>query len=112
MTGTSFSHQKFKPSKILQSVSVFNVVAVDAFETLREVMLGDAFIPAACYNCGKGGHISRDCKDPRKEREPQCYNCGECGHMARDCNTHEQKCYSCGRFGHIQKCCEKVKCYR
>lgn len=69
-------------------------------------------IPAACYNCGKGGHISRDCKDPRKEREPLCYNCGECGHMARDCNTHEQKCYSCGRFGHIQKCCEKVKCYR
>ncbi len=67
----------------------------------------------ACYNCGRGGHISRDCKEPKKEREQVCYNCGKAGHMARDCeHANEQKCYSCGGFGHIQKGCEKVKCYR
>ncbi|XP_048879314.1 CCHC-type zinc finger, nucleic acid binding protein b isoform X2 [Brienomyrus brachyistius] len=67
----------------------------------------------ACYNCGRGGHISRDCKEPKKEREQCCYNCGKAGHMARDCDhANEQKCYSCGGFGHIQKGCEKVKCYR
>uniref|UniRef100_A0AAY5K1J4 CCHC-type domain-containing protein n=1 Tax=Esox lucius TaxID=8010 RepID=A0AAY5K1J4_ESOLU len=67
----------------------------------------------ACYNCGRGGHISRDCKEPKKEREQVCYNCGKAGHVARDCDhANEQKCYSCGGFGHIQKGCEKVKCYR
>ncbi|KAJ8258645.1 hypothetical protein COCON_G00176570 [Conger conger] len=67
----------------------------------------------ACYNCGRGGHISRDCKEPKKEREQCCYNCGKAGHMARDCDhANEQKCYSCGGFGHIQKGCERVKCYR
>ncbi|MEQ2217609.1 hypothetical protein XENOCAPTIV_016524 [Xenoophorus captivus] len=67
----------------------------------------------ACYNCHRSGHISRDCKEPRKEREQLCYTCGKAGHMARDCDhANEQKCYSCGGFGHIQKLCDKVKCYR
>lgn len=68
---------------------------------------------AACYNCHRSGHISRDCKEPKKEREQLCYTCGKAGHMARDCDhANEQKCYSCGGFGHIQKLCDKVKCYR
>lgn len=68
---------------------------------------------SACYNCHRSGHISRDCKEPKKEREQLCYTCGKAGHMARDCDhANEQKCYSCGGFGHIQKLCDKVKCYR
>lgn len=71
------------------------------------------FVISACYNCHKSGHISRDCKEPKKEREQLCYTCGKAGHMARDCDhANEQKCYSCGGFGHIQKLCDKVKCYR
>lgn len=68
---------------------------------------------SACYNCHRSGHISRDCKEPKREREQLCYTCGKAGHMARDCDhTNEQKCYSCGGVGHIQKLCDKVKCYR
>jgi len=33
-----------------------------------------------CYNCGKPGHISRDCKEV-----PECYECGGQGHIAREC---------------------------
>lgn len=86
-------------------------------KVITELMLTPRFLArfaiAACYNCHKSGHISRDCKEPKKEREQLCYTCGKAGHMARDCDhANEQKCYSCGGFGHIQKLCDKVKCYR
>lgn len=68
---------------------------------------------SACYNCHRSGHISRDCKEPKREREQQCYNCGKAGHMARECDhANEQKCFTCGTLGHIQKLCDKVRCYR
>lgn len=77
------------------------------------IFLDCALLSTACYNCHKSGHISRDCKEPKREREHLCYNCGKAGHVARDCeHANEQKCYSCGEFGHIQKLCDKVKCYR
>nr|AAB49922.1 Gag polyprotein [Feline immunodeficiency virus]AAU20797.1 gag protein [Feline immunodeficiency virus] len=33
-----------------------------------------------CFNCGKPGHLARNCRAPRK-----CNKCGKAGHIATDC---------------------------
>ena len=33
-----------------------------------------------CYNCGKKGHLAKDCKGP-----PKCKHSGKTGHLAKDC---------------------------
>ena len=68
-----------------------------------------------CYNCGKTGHISRDCDEERHETDRVCYNCDGPGHIARDCpeeprsrNRHqaEKACYTCGEIGHLARDCK------
>ncbi|CAG8640564.1 24738_t:CDS:10 [Cetraspora pellucida] len=36
-----------------------------------------------CYNCGRSGHLSRDCDSPQGSKV--CYNCQEEGHIRKDC---------------------------
>jgi hypothetical protein len=45
-----------------------------------------------CCNCGKSGHLARDCPEPTKAKGagPVCFNCGQTGHMARDCPEPRQ----------------------
>nr|AJP76394.1 gag protein [Human immunodeficiency virus 1] len=35
-----------------------------------------------CFNCGKEGHIARNCRAPRKKG---CWKCGQEGHQMKDC---------------------------
>ena len=57
-----------------------------------------------CYNCNTPGHLARDCRKPKKEREKsqgnkgqkdkksvKCFNCNGMGHFARDCRKPRKK---------------------
>jgi len=37
-----------------------------------------------CHNCGKQGHLARNCRT-RRPPVPTCFNCGKRGHLARNC---------------------------
>nr|AJG43561.1 gag protein [Human immunodeficiency virus 1]AJG43562.1 gag protein [Human immunodeficiency virus 1]AJG43563.1 gag protein [Human immunodeficiency virus 1]AJG43566.1 gag protein [Human immunodeficiency virus 1]AJG43567.1 gag protein [Human immunodeficiency virus 1] len=39
-----------------------------------------------CFNCGREGHIARNCKAPRKKG---CWKCGKEGHQMKDCTERQ-----------------------
>ncbi|CAB58980.1 GAG protein, partial [Human immunodeficiency virus 1] len=39
-----------------------------------------------CFNCGKEGHIARNCRAPRKRG---CWKCGQEGHQMKDCTERQ-----------------------
>nr|QIC96063.1 gag protein [Human immunodeficiency virus 1] len=46
-----------------------------------------------CFNCGKEGHIAKNCRAPRKRG---CWKCGKEGHQMKDCT--ERQANFLGRF--------------
>nr|AKT76365.1 gag protein [Human immunodeficiency virus 1] len=42
--------------------------------------------PVKCFNCGKEGHIARNCRAPRKRG---CWKCGQEGHQMKDCTERQ-----------------------
>nr|UVJ63040.1 gag protein [Human immunodeficiency virus 1] len=42
--------------------------------------------PVKCFNCGKEGHIARNCRAPRKKG---CWKCGREGHQMKDCTERQ-----------------------
>nr|AIG15950.1 gag protein [Human immunodeficiency virus 1] len=39
-----------------------------------------------CFNCGKEGHIAKNCRAPRKKG---CWKCGREGHQMKDCTERQ-----------------------
>nr|UDP23275.1 gag protein [Human immunodeficiency virus 1] len=39
-----------------------------------------------CFNCGKEGHLARNCRAPRKKG---CWKCGKEGHQLKDCTERQ-----------------------
>ncbi|CAA36401.1 unnamed protein product [Simian immunodeficiency virus] len=39
-----------------------------------------------CFNCGKEGHLARNCKAPRRKG---CWRCGQEGHQMKDCTGRQ-----------------------
>lgn len=39
-----------------------------------------------CFNCGKEGHIAKNCRAPRKKG---CWRCGKEGHQMKDCSERQ-----------------------
>nr|WCD68040.1 gag protein [Human immunodeficiency virus 1] len=39
-----------------------------------------------CFNCGREGHLARNCKAPRKKG---CWKCGKEGHQMKDCTERQ-----------------------
>nr|AJQ20463.1 gag protein [Human immunodeficiency virus 1] len=39
-----------------------------------------------CFNCGKEGHLARNCRAPRKKG---CWKCGKEGHQMKDCDERQ-----------------------
>nr|ACV94332.1 gag protein [Human immunodeficiency virus 1] len=39
-----------------------------------------------CFNCGKEGHLARNCRAPRKKG---CWKCGKEGHQMKDCTGRQ-----------------------
>nr|AHH85793.1 gag protein [Human immunodeficiency virus] len=42
--------------------------------------------PIKCFNCGKEGHLARNCRAPRKKG---CWKCGKEGHQMKDCTERQ-----------------------
>jgi hypothetical protein len=68
-----------------------------------------------CYNCNKPGHISKDCKQRRKNtgrlggNRNECKVCGLRNHRSQDCRFKDRTCTYCSRKGHLAKACFKRK---
>lgn len=67
--------------------------------------------PLVCENCGKSGHVARDCRSKADNRNSQ-YQGGR--YNGNQYNGSRQRCYHCGDRGHATQQCQygRPVCFR
>ncbi|CAG2117381.1 unnamed protein product, partial [Medioppia subpectinata] len=59
-----------------------------------------------CFNCGKSGHMSRECPEPDKRRTGSG---GRSGGDGSGGNRRQVTCHKCGQLGHISPQCPQQR---
>ena len=73
-----------------QPMEIDSVRASQPFKRHTPAELGKMRDANLCFNCGKPGHIARNCQNTSLNTHlntGSCYNCGKLGHMAKDCRS-------------------------
>nr|XP_041630269.1 DNA-binding protein HEXBP-like [Drosophila kikkawai] len=76
----------------IPDVNLRNIAKLQNFSTKTEML--EAFIQRnaqerKCYNCNSLGHISSECRKPKREMGT-CFACGKPGHQAKDCEQYKK----------------------
>lgn len=118
-TGSSVSVEKPIKSSVVNQQQVSSVQSRSSVQNRLEVYSATNRQPASlsrpesrnsassssessdplCFNCSSRGHISRDCKQPRRVKG-SCFKCGSTSHVLKDCRS---KGDNRGTFDSVQK---------
>ena len=91
------------------------VVKAKTIRDLKQILdIGQNTTGITCFNCGKTGHKSSECRSPKKESNqnkveektgPVCAYCKKTGHKEEECRKKKHVCLKCKKTGHWTEEC-------